>query len=380
MTASQLPTSHLVYDTNSAFAKVFIGLQLSGLIGNLVVLAIAYFSPVSRHISWFSFIILWILYSLGFLILFFSGHYHDEPPPFGLCMFQSAIIHTSAPSATAGTLALVFQLYVSVHSAVSSHAIPYQGLWLKIILILPYAVGAALVAMSLILGLVISSNTTFNVVEYCAVNQRIPGRVTAGLSIAFIIPVLIINCMIYLILRKHWSEFRASHLRQSRSLFIRASVFSVCAFMALGAGLGFFLIVYTASSKEPFNEVVAKMQLAYDIMNMFLSLFPVMVMLVFGTHKDILLRLLFWKKAYSISESSVPNISLTITSTGDVTQVSEELRRGFHRHLQSRHCLRWLSLRCQKVRVAWNLILNTSKDNPLGSLHNSLIAILDSEI
>ncbi|KAJ3855798.1 hypothetical protein EV368DRAFT_79265 [Lentinula lateritia] len=316
MTISQLPTSDLVYDTTSSYTQVFIGLQLAGLIGNVGTLIIAYFSPVSRQETWYNCIMIWCLYSIAFLLLFFSGHYHDTSPPFDLCLIQSALIHASSPSATAATLTLVVQLYFSVYSALNLHAVPYQELWLRILLIFPYATGLALVALFLALSLIHPSDTTFNVVAYCAVNQIIPGRVTAGLTIALVIPMLIINGMIYVRLRKHWSEFRASQLGHYTSMIIRASLFSVCAFLALCAGFGYFLIVFTPDPNEPLDQVVPQLELAYNILNIFLSMFPVAVMLVFGTHEDILRRLLFWRKheTYPISEHAVPSMSLTISS------------------------------------------------------------------
>ncbi|KAJ3747712.1 hypothetical protein DFH05DRAFT_839557 [Lentinula detonsa] len=316
MTASQLPSSDLVYDTTSVYTKIFIGLQLAGLIGNIVTLIIAYFSPVTRQATWYNCIIMWCLYSIAFLLLFFSGHYHDPSPPFDLCLIQSALIHAASPSATAATLALVIQLYFSVYSALNLHPIPYQSLWLKIILAFPYATGSILVALFLVLSLIDPSTTTFNITAYCAVNQIIPGRITAGLTIALVIPMMIIDGLIYARLRKHWSEFRASQLGRYTSMIIRASLFSICAFVALCAGFGFFLVVFAQNPTEPIDQVVPRLLLAYNILNIFLSIFPVAVMLIFGTHEDILRRLFFCERheMNSVSEHAVPNMSLTISS------------------------------------------------------------------
>jgi hypothetical protein len=114
-------------------------------------------------------------------------------------------------------------------------------------------------------------------------------------------------------------------------MFIRASVFSVCGIVALGAGLVFFLIVYTPSPNESLDQISANLKLAYDILNMFLSLFPAMVMLIFGTQKDILLRLFFWRKTHSISERDVPPISLTITSPPLDDSYELESTQSMHR-------------------------------------------------
>ncbi|KAJ3844986.1 hypothetical protein EV361DRAFT_49511 [Lentinula raphanica] len=316
MTASQLPSSDLVYDTTSVYTKIFIGLQLAGLIGNILTLIVAYFSPVSRQATWYSCISIWCFYSIAFLLLFFSGHYHDPSPPFNLCLVQSALLHAASPSATAGTLALVIQLYFSVYSALNLHPIPHQNFWFKVLLLFPYALCIILVALFLALSLTTHPTTTFNVTAYCAVNQIVPGRITAGLTIALNIPMLIINGLIYIRLRKHWSEFRASHLGRYTSMIIRASLFSICAFVALCAGFGFFLVVLTPDPNEPIDQIIPRLLLAYNILNIFLSMFPVAVMLIFGTHEDILRRLFFCRKqeSYSLSEHAVPTMSLTVSS------------------------------------------------------------------
>ncbi|KAE9392199.1 hypothetical protein BT96DRAFT_286181 [Gymnopus androsaceus JB14] len=91
---------------------------------------------------------------------------------------------------------------------------------------------------------------------------------------------LLPSVMIYICLRKHWSEFRASHLRHATSMFIRASLSSICGVLAFwctrmflfvafhanlqycNVGITFFSIVYTGDSDETFSkEQIVRLEL-----------------------------------------------------------------------------------------------------------------------
>ncbi|KAJ3997949.1 hypothetical protein F5050DRAFT_1806392 [Lentinula boryana] len=358
MTASQLPSSDLVYDTTSVYTKIFIGLQLAGLIGNIVTLIIAYFSPVTRQATWYNCIFMWCLYSIAFLLLFFSGHYHDPSPPFDLCLIQSALIHAASPSATAATLALVVQRVFS--SQFASYTLPNFLVENRIdfichlcvlhvpnssmqILAFPYVTGSILVALFLVLSLIDPSTTTFNITAYCAVNQIIPyghysiasrsfyltsfamlrGRITAGLTIALVIPMMIIDGGNRIDLRPIEEALVRVQSFATRTLYLYDHPGLVVQHLRIrgfvnapSAGFGFFLVVFAQSPTEPIDQVLPRLLLAYNILNIFLSIFPVAVMLIFGTHEDIIRRLFFCErhKMNSISEHAVPSMSLTISS------------------------------------------------------------------
>ncbi|KAJ3729460.1 hypothetical protein C8R42DRAFT_165354 [Lentinula raphanica] len=305
-------------DNRSVPATLFVVFQLSGFVGTLLTLFIAYFSPVVRQATWYNFIAFWTLYCLWFLLLFFAGTYRDSKPSLSLCMCQSALIHCASPAASAGTFALVLQLYFSVHSAVSRKVIRFQRVWLCLAFALPYAVTITLVVAFLIMNR--APGTIFIVTQYCSVNQLVPGRLAAGLAVAFIVPTLFLNVMIYVRLRKHWSEFRASRLRNATSMIIRATAFVVCGLFAFFIGIIFFTIVFGKLPGESAQDEVARLNKEYEALNVILGLFPVFVVIIFGTQKDILERLIFWKAQHPASWSHdypVPEISLlTISHTG----------------------------------------------------------------
>ncbi|KAJ3790163.1 hypothetical protein GGU10DRAFT_189158 [Lentinula aff. detonsa] len=309
----------LSLDVNrSVPATLFVVLQLSGFIGTLSTLFIAYFSPIIRQATWYNFIAFWTLYCLWFLLLFFSGHYRDSEPSLKLCMCQSALIHCASPAASAGTLALVLQLYFSVHSAVSRKVIRYQRLWLYSAFALPYAVTISLMIAVLLMSR--APGTIFIVTQYCSVNQLIPGRLAAGFTVVFIIPTLFLNVLIYVRLRKHWSEFRSSRLRNATSMIIRATAFSICGIFAFLVGIIFFTIVFAKQPGETAQDEVARLNKEYEVLNVILGFFPVFVVIIFGTQGDIIRRLLFWKDQIPSSwthDYPVPDISLlSISHTG----------------------------------------------------------------
>ncbi|KAJ3919947.1 hypothetical protein F5877DRAFT_77579 [Lentinula edodes] len=287
--------------------------QLSGFIGTLSTLFIAYFSPITRQATWYNFLAFWMLYCLWFLLLFFSGHYRDSQPSLKLCMCQSALIHSASPAASAGTLALVLQLYFSVHSALSRDGIRFQRLWLRLAFALPYVV--TLTLMTSVLVMSNAPGTVFIVSQYCSVNQLIPGRLAAGFTVVLIIPILFLNALIYVRLRKHWSEFRSSRLRNATSMIIRATMFSICGVL-LSVGIIFFTIIFPKRPGETEEDEVARLSKEYEVLNVILGLFPVFVVVIFGTQRDILRRLLFWQDQTSSSrtqEYPIPEISLELS-------------------------------------------------------------------
>ncbi|KAJ3909021.1 hypothetical protein F5879DRAFT_187395 [Lentinula edodes] len=301
-------------DNHSVSATLFVVFQLSGFIGTLSTLFIAYFSPITRQATWYNFLAFWMLYCLWFLLLFFSGHYRDSQPSLKLCMCQSALIHSASPAASAGTLALVLQLYLSVHSALSRDGIRFQRLWLRLAFALPYVV--TLTLMTSVLVMSNAPGTVFIVSQYCSVNQLIPGRLAAGFTVVLIIPILFLNALIYVRLRKHWSEFRSSRLRNATSMIIRATMFSICGVFAFFVGIIFFTIIFPKRPGETEEDEVARLSKEYEVLNVILGLFPVFVVVIFGTQRDILRRLLFWQDQTSYSrtqEYPIPEISLELS-------------------------------------------------------------------
>lgn len=72
----------------------FVALQLTGAVGLLLIIATATIGRgVVRYSTWYSFCVSWIISCLSYSLLFLAGQQSARPPPFGLCVTQSALIY-----------------------------------------------------------------------------------------------------------------------------------------------------------------------------------------------------------------------------------------------------------------------------------------------
>ncbi|KAF5375980.1 hypothetical protein D9757_008821 [Collybiopsis confluens] len=95
--------------------KAFVSLQFFGMIGMFILLSSALLSQtrilrrvraastpnevIIRSRTWFSFCISWIISCFSYCLLFFAGKQMDpsQPPSYGLCLTQAALIYSSPP-------------------------------------------------------------------------------------------------------------------------------------------------------------------------------------------------------------------------------------------------------------------------------------------
>ncbi|KAK7436435.1 hypothetical protein VKT23_019147 [Stygiomarasmius scandens] len=261
---------------------IFLALQLLGLIGSVVVLLTAAFSSVARQKTWYNFFISWTAFCISYLLLFFAGQGHSREPPFALCLTQSSLTYAAPPYAAAATLGLVMQLYFNIYSGLTGTRVKGERFWNVLLLVMPYVVFFGVLLESLIVGLVLEE-AHFSTISYCSLETVIPGRLTAALVVFFLIPVLVLNVIIYRRLRKHSSALRTT--RAFRSMFIRVTLFSVFGLISVVAGLLFFFIVFIQDSDNGLADL--------DIV---LACIPNAAVLIFGTHEDLLQVWMFWKK------------------------------------------------------------------------------------
>ncbi|THU83332.1 hypothetical protein K435DRAFT_844084 [Dendrothele bispora CBS 962.96] len=261
---------------------IFLALQVIGLIGSVAVLFTALFSSVSRQATWYNFFISWTVFCISYLLLFFAGQGHSREPPFALCLTQSSMTYAAPPFAASATLGMVIQLYFNIHTALSGTRIKRERVWNAIILVLPYVIFLGVLLESLILGLALQE-AHFSTISYCSLETVVPGRLTAALVVFFLVPVLVLNVIIYRKLRKHSSALCTT--RAFRSMFVRVTLFSLFGLISVVAGLLFFFIVFIQDSDDGLADL--------DIV---LACIPNAAVFVFGTHKDLLQVWMFWKK------------------------------------------------------------------------------------
>ncbi|KAF5343338.1 hypothetical protein D9758_014169 [Tetrapyrgos nigripes] len=262
--------------------SIFLALQLIGLIGSVVVLLTAPFSSVGRQMTWYNFFISWMVFCTSYLLLFFAGQDHNPEPPFALCLTQSSLTYAAPPFASSATLCLVVQLYFNVYTSLTGKRIKGERFWNLMILILPYVIFAIVMIESLVVGLLLKESH-FSTISYCSLETVVPGRLTAALVVLFIVPVLVLNVIIYRRLKKCSSVLRTA--RAFRTMFIRVTIFSAFGLISVVAGLLFFFVVFMEDSDNGLADL--------DIV---LACIPTAAVLIFGTHEDLLKTWLFWKK------------------------------------------------------------------------------------
>ncbi|KAJ3865027.1 hypothetical protein EV359DRAFT_63533, partial [Lentinula novae-zelandiae] len=98
------------------------------------------------------------------------------------------------------------------------------------------------------------------------------GKITAAFVVVLVVPILVVNLLIYLAFRKH-SSFLLE--KNHTSMFVRVSIFTLFGLVSAIVGLIFFFL-------NQINTNSGKVRVG---MNIILAIIPVAAVLVFGTHK-----------------------------------------------------------------------------------------------
>ncbi|KAJ3992421.1 hypothetical protein F5050DRAFT_925342 [Lentinula boryana] len=267
--------------------KVFNALQLLGLIGSVISLVTALFSSVPRQPTWYNFFISWIVFCISYLLLFFAGHAYGGEPEFYLCIAQSSLTYAASPFASC-SLALVIQLYLNIQATLNGKFIRGKRYMHMMLLITPYIIFISLMIESL--AVTFTTNVEFSSISYCSLENHVPGRITAALVIILIVPMLVLNLLIYLSFRKHRSFLQEGNYT---SMFVRVSAFTICGLISVIVGLLFFLKAFIGGDNS--NQGLVELDLI-------LAMVPVSAVTIFGTHKDLLNVWLFWRNQTPIAK------------------------------------------------------------------------------
>ncbi|KAE9386116.1 hypothetical protein BT96DRAFT_1026373 [Gymnopus androsaceus JB14] len=257
--------------------NAFNALQLLGLIGSVLCLISARFSSVPRQAPWWNFM---VLFCTSYLLLFFAGQVFDSAPDLPLCILQSSLTYAVSPLAEATALGLVVQLLFNVRRTLSGQTIRGERYWRIVLLIMPYAIFVVLILESTVISLNIP-DAKFSSVSYCSLEDHAPGQVTSALDVILAISIVVLNIIIALQFRKHWSMLRSGNFT---SMFVRVSAFTLFGLVAMIIGVLFF------TSADSSSEAAL---LELDII---LAIIPVAAVFIFGTHKDLLVVWFFWQK------------------------------------------------------------------------------------
>ncbi|KAJ3786454.1 hypothetical protein GGU10DRAFT_332341 [Lentinula aff. detonsa] len=262
----------------------------------------AIFSSVPRQATWYNFFITWIIFCTSNLLLLFAGHAYDGEPDIHLCIAQSALTYAASPLCATSALALVVQLYHNIQTALDGN----------FLLIMPYVIYVIVIIESLGVNLVPYLILATNIdllrsqVKLCYTQRQVlctcllqPGglrsvfkssfdsdRVAAALVVILTVPILVLNLLIYLSFRKHWTFLREG---KYTSMFVRVSAFTVFGLVSVIVGLFFFLLAFIDPGGANKSLVV---------LDIIFATVPGAAVIIFGSHKvgrDLLYVWLFWR-------------------------------------------------------------------------------------
>ncbi|KAF8067918.1 hypothetical protein FPV67DRAFT_1164672 [Lyophyllum atratum] len=262
--------------------NVFISFNLFGSFGMLIIIATAIFSrSISRHSTWFSFGISWIISTVSYTLLFWGKNLTGPEPPYTLCLIQGILIYSAPPLTAATTLALVIQIWFVVRSVVtstSSKAGRIPPLLLTALLVVPYLLYVAILVGTLVVGWQ-HPDTVRRVGSgmYCNFSNRIPGRLSTLLVALIMLPAVVLEALICKALRQQWALFKRQP--DALSMALRVVSFAFVGILAIALSLVFFFMVHHGAD-----------------LNIVISMMPVSAVLIFGTQSDLLRVWMFWKK------------------------------------------------------------------------------------
>ncbi|KAG7086850.1 hypothetical protein E1B28_002771 [Marasmius oreades] len=269
-------TSANALQHNLVLVNIFLGLQLFGLFGSIIVLICALIASVKRYGSWYSFMISWIISSVSYTLLFFGGQHDDPTPTIGLCMAQASLIYAAPPHTAASTLGLVIQIWFSVHEGLGKKPFTGQRIWAHVFLLLPYILWLMIVIESLVIALMYPDTVKRSSSGmYCSSRIIIPGRISAALVSIILLLAIIVEALIIISIRKRWKALREQTVG---SLVVRGTLFMIFGFIAAVLSLTFTFLV----NKGPH-------------MNIVVSTIPIAAIIMFGTQRDLMGVLMFWR-------------------------------------------------------------------------------------
>jgi len=267
---------------------LFLVFQVIGLVGGIIIILTArFYSPIKRHATWYNFMLSWVISSISYNLLLFSGQIDlsgdDKGVPFGLCVFQSSVIYAAPPLSAAAMLGMVAQIWFSVHLTLFKKPPKAQELLTKILLVLPYVLFLAVSGEALAFGLARPDSVRVTGSGmYCNSGLAVPGRISAAIVSIVLFPAVVIEIFLIIALRKHWDVFRSPGSNSNRinmlHTIIRVFLFSIFGIFALGLSVFFFFTIHHGAA-----------------LNIVIAIIPVVAVFVFGSQKDLVEAWMFWK-------------------------------------------------------------------------------------
>ncbi|KAJ7813645.1 hypothetical protein B0H13DRAFT_470133 [Mycena leptocephala] len=221
-------------DVTISLAVLYYSLEIAAIILIGVGILPALFSGrVSRTVTWYSFMLSWMWYSIANVIL--AGRQISTEPPFSLCLFQAGLIYASPVFTCATGLAFIVELYLRLCSR--TPGLPITKSKLVPLIALPLFLNLTVFLEVLIYGLNNKSSVRLNSSRlYCTSKQT--SNFASILVILLVVPTIVIEALTATTLYCKYRQIHTMKINSpfSLTLFIRTVFFTFVATIGLTIG------------------------------------------------------------------------------------------------------------------------------------------------
>jgi len=234
----------------SHLTPLFLALHIPSQVGlAILILTFLFAKNISRHPTLINFCFSWVIYSLSYCILIYSGKKASTSPPGIVCRAQAALIHGAPTMASVAGLAVVVQIWSTLRAPEHwSTSTGPQWPWstsLTLTLALPYVVFFAFTTASAVLGNKYPETVDDSNGLYCTIHKspfRLHGvplftAAVLALVIGFEVAMGIRYCRLW---TRISNAFPLADRRPSMSLVLRVTLFNFYSLIALTSSV-FFL-------------------------------------------------------------------------------------------------------------------------------------------
>ncbi|KAJ3847173.1 hypothetical protein EV368DRAFT_88041 [Lentinula lateritia] len=272
---------------NLSFIWIFNGLQIFGFFAVAGLTLTAFFSSrIKRGVTWYSFMIGWILWCISHFALI--GQQTGSCPAFGFCLFQAALVYAGPPANACATLAILLQVWQSPAEehhfcgAAGAADVPQQ------LVAAPPVTYVLVFVVTIVYGSFNSADVQRSTTGmFCNLDGGIPTRISAVLVAIFCVTMLIYELRTFNILYKNWFALRQLQSNKQNNvpvtMIVRISIFSFMPIVALGLS-----VLAVLPTKDSHKENV--------LANLITASLSGAAALIFGTQRDLLRAMIFCRR------------------------------------------------------------------------------------
>ncbi|TDL29806.1 hypothetical protein BD410DRAFT_780299 [Rickenella mellea] len=239
---------------------------------------------IRRHATFINMCITWIIVGLSSSLLLYAGDTTGPEPPRALCLIQASLLYGQPGMTSLSAFALVYQVFHVVRTTFQEKDHQKNQVLRKwLLLIAPYVAFVIFASVTAYIG----GTEPFRLsrsrrVFYCSVRQSLLTNTITAFSAFVLLATLSLELWIAFLCYKHWRVLRQNELTEGHgmdlNLIIRTAVFGMAIFLGMSLSL--------LSMKAPSSPVP----------DLALATMGSIVVLIFGTQKDILRALVCFRR------------------------------------------------------------------------------------